>query len=173
MSERCQTTGERGELCRLPRRHLCPHLYVGEPLTPLQAQAWSQERWARLGLMQRWLRPSHIDLRIPHFVGCAGRAEREFALGLYVRTCQVKADRWQPIVPVEVGEILKDDVEQGRPPWAKLRHNPFWFPDFPDLVAAGYGRWLGEGAGAPFELTAKGWGSIEEWAAACLPAAGP
>ena len=111
------------------------------------------------------IKPSQVDLAFPHFVACAGRSEREMALGLYVRACQVKGDVWQALVPRDMGEVLKADREAKREPFAKLTSNPFWFPDFPDLVKAGYARWLGEGAGAPVELTDSGFEAIDKWVA--------
>lgn len=111
------------------------------------------------------IKPSEVDLSVPHFVACAGRAEREFALGLYVRTCQAKGDAWQPIIPRDTGEVLKADRAAGRDLFDRLTSNPYWFPDFPDLVAAGYARWLGEGEGAPLELTDLGFAAVEKWVA--------
>ncbi len=116
------------------------------------------------------IKPSQVDLRWPHFVGCAGRAEREAALGLYVRACQVGGDEWKPCVPRDIGEVLKADREAGHDPFDKLSSNPFWFPDFPDLVKAGFARWLGEGSGAPVELTDAGFAAVERWVARVGPA---
>lgn len=109
------------------------------------------------------IKPSDVDLSFPHFVGCCSHAEAEFALGLYVRACQVHGDRWQPIQPEQCGEVLKRDREAGREPFAKLTQNPFWFPDFHDLVGRGFARWLGENEGAPVELTDAGFAAVDKW----------
>jgi hypothetical protein len=103
------------------------------------------------------IKPSEVDLTVPHFVACAGRAEREFALGLYVRACQARGDAWQSLTPRDTGEVLRAD--------RLAKRDPYWFPDFPDLVEAGYARWLGEGKGAPLELTDLGFRAIEKWVA--------
>lgn len=108
------------------------------------------------------VKPSQVDLSVPHFVNCCHHAEAEHALGLYVRTCQVKGDMWQPLVPRDIGQVLKDDVAAGRQPWKSLSTNPVWFPDFHDLVKRGYARWLGEGSGAPVELTDAGYAAIDQ-----------
>lgn len=113
------------------------------------------------------VKPSEVDLSVPHFVACGGRAEREFALGLYMRACQFKGDAWQPIAPRDCGEVLKADEAAKRDPFDRLAHNPFWFPDFFDLVAAGYARWVGEEKHAPIELTDQGFAAVDKWVAFC------
>jgi hypothetical protein len=41
--KRCQEKNADGELCRLPIAHRCTHLYLGDPLSLLQAQHWAEE----------------------------------------------------------------------------------------------------------------------------------
>ena len=69
------------------------------------------------------------------------------------------------MIPRQIGEVLKADRDAGREPFAKLTSNPFWFPDFHDLVGRGFARWLGDGDGAPVELTAAGFEAIDKWVA--------
>jgi len=115
------------------------------------------------------LKPSQVDLSVPHFVGCCQHAEAECALGLYVRACQVRGDTWQPLVPRDMGEVLKADVAAGRRPFSMLVHNPFWRPDFHDLVDRGFARWIGENADATVELTDKGFAAIDKHVARVGP----
>lgn len=110
------------------------------------------------------IKPSEIDLSYPHFIACCGRSEREAALGLYVRACQVKGDTWQPMIPRDIGEVLKADVEANRPPYSKLTSNPFWRPDFHGLAEAGFARWTeNAGSGSPVELTDEGFLAVKKW----------
>jgi hypothetical protein len=86
------------------------------------------------------IKPSEIrfDTSFPPLVGTLGRTEREAAASLLILACQHHGDVWQPITVKQIGEALRAAVEAGRQPFTALNSNPFWRPDFHDLVAQGF-----------------------------------
>ena len=84
--------------------------------------------------------PSDVrfDTSFPPLVATCGRTDREAALAMLVLACQHHGDRWQVITPKQIGEALKAVSEEMREPWVALSSNPFWRPDFYDLVREGY-----------------------------------
>lgn len=109
--------------------------------------------------------PSQVDLlgSYPPLVGTLKRTEREIAAALLVRTCQVNGDRWQPVVPRMIGEMLKVDLDAGTEPLASLNNNPFARPDFHELVAEGYATGDLTVGGSPIELTEKAFEAMRRW----------
>ena len=108
--------------------------------------------------------PSQIVLRAPlPLTDTMGRAEREVAAALIVRTCHVHGDKWQPVTPRMIGEVIKQDLDDGTEPFKTMNLYPFARPDFRDLIKAGYGEGGGEG-GQPIALTEKGLLAIQKWA---------
>ena len=112
------------------------------------------------------MKPSEVSLSssFPPLAGTFGRSEREAAATLLVRSCQVNGDIFAPKTPRVVGDALKKDREAGVEPLASLSRNPFWRPDFRDLVVQGFARWTREGEGAPIEFTEKGLEALKKHA---------
>ena len=67
-----------------------------------------------------------------------GRSELEHAAAMIVRTCQVLGDKWQAVTSDDVNIVFKDDIDNGRSPFCLWMRNPFFKPDFYDLVERGY-----------------------------------
>lgn len=100
------------------------------------------------------------------FVGSKfGRAEREFAAALLVRACALAGDEWAAQAMPSIGHALKSGAESGGP-FEHLKTNPFMpHPDFRDLVAKGFARFVGDpDQGAPVEFTEKGLEAVETFA---------
>jgi len=97
-------------------------------------------------------KPSHVVLAVPPLTGTMGRAEREHAAAIIVRTCQVQGDEWKSVTEDQVMAMLTADLEAGTQPFVSLIKNPFFKPDPAALVAAGFAKRDGEA----LELTAKG-----------------
>jgi hypothetical protein len=92
-------------------------------------------------------------------VATMGRAEREQAATLIVRTCVREGDTWAPVTPQQIGATIKADLEEQIDPLYSLRENPFFKPDFRDLAEHGYASCTFE-TGAPLELTPKAFEAI-------------
>jgi hypothetical protein len=108
-------------------------------------------------------KPSQVFLNtVPPLTGTMGRSEREHAAAILVRVCQVKGDAWQAVTPKILGEVLRADLAAQVEPWHSLNANPFFRPDFHELVDAGFARW-GEDEGKPIELTELGIESLRRW----------
>lgn len=104
-------------------------------------------------------RPSDVrlDTSFPPLCATMGRVEREAAATLMVRVCQLSGDRWLPVEPRAIGRTWRGDLEAGVEPLASLAGNPFWRPDFHDLVAKGFARFTTDDAeGGPIEFTDAG-----------------
>jgi hypothetical protein len=109
-------------------------------------------------------KPSQVILNaVPPLTATMGRSEREHAAALLVRASQVKGDTWQPVTPAILGEVIRADLDGAVEPWASLNRNPFFRPDFRDLMQAGFARWCAEGKGAPIELTESGVEALRRW----------
>lgn len=111
-------------------------------------------------------KPSDVKLEacFPPLTDTLGRVEREAAATLIVRVCQIKGDVWQPVMPKEIGEILKADREAKIEPLASLATSPFWRPDIFDCVELGFARWIdGDDGKGPVELTEKGLEALRRW----------
>lgn len=105
------------------------------------------------------MKPSEISLLLsfPPLIDTMGRVEREAAATLLVRACQHKGDTWAPMEPLDIGAVIKYDLENQIEPLCKLNRNPFWRPDFCDLVDKGFARWTTTNdQHAPIEFTKKG-----------------
>lgn len=115
--------------------------------------------------MTTTFKPSEVVLRpvIP-LMATMGRAERELAAAMIVRTCAVKGDAWQPVGPATIGEVIRADLDAKLEPWTGLNSNPFCpSPDFRDLVKHGFARWTAGDDKGPLELTAKGIEALRRW----------
>jgi hypothetical protein len=99
--------------------------------------------------------PSAIRILVPPFVGTLGSAELEHAAALLVRACQVRGDRWQPMLYEEMEEALRDDVSQGRGPLCRFLQSPFLSPDFARLVEGQWAAWHGEPGKGKLELAPR------------------
>lgn len=109
------------------------------------------------------MKPSdiYLDPGAP-LVSTMGRAEIEHAATLLVRACQALGDEWQPIMAKQVGEVMKADIEAGVEPIKSLARNPFFRPDFHELVARGFAQ--GDLANhGPIALTEKGIATLARW----------
>jgi hypothetical protein len=88
-------------------------------------------------------KPSDVNLfeRSPFpLVNTFNRVEMEFAAALLVRACVARGDVWQSILPLELGETMKADLEPGGI-WETLKTNPYVRPDFSGLVEKGWTEW--------------------------------
>lgn len=77
-----------------------------------------------------------------------GKAEAEAAATLIVRACQVKGDRWQSLAFDEISSVVMADVRGGVEPLASLSENPFWKPDYEEVVKRGFARLTGSDYGS-------------------------
>jgi len=93
-----------------------------------------------------------------------GHAESEHAAALIVLTRKHMGDTWGPIAPRDVGEAIKAELAAGNEPWKSLNRNPFFRPDFFELVQKGFAQWT-EKEGGPLELTPKGIEALRRWVA--------
>jgi hypothetical protein len=117
--------------------------------------------------------PSQVVLVPPPLCGTMESAEREYAAALIVRACQVLGDTWRPVGAVELAEIIKADIEQGREPLTSLNRNPFFRPNYHKLADGKYGRWTGAPGESAIELTEKGIDALERWVPTTPPAVQP
>lgn len=105
-------------------------------------------------------RPSQVILRVPlPLVATMGRAEREQAATLIVRACVREGDTWKPVTLKQIGAAGAADIEEQIEPLYSLRANPFFNPDFRDLVAHGFASCTFE-SGSPIELTPRAFEAI-------------
>lgn len=115
--------------------------------------------------------PSQVSLGGPlPLTDTMGRAERECAAAILVRTSQVKGDQWQFLLPAVIGEVLKAEVAAGSQPWERLNRNPYMpSPDFHELVDEGYAEFEFRRAGYEYKgdpairLTDKGLRALRRW----------
>jgi hypothetical protein len=109
-------------------------------------------------------KPSEVFLiTFPPLVGTMGKAEVEAAASMLVRVCQVDGNEWKPCSPQEVGLTLKADIDNKVEPWTSLNRNPFFRPDFHELVALGFARFTTEDEHAPIEFTEQGLEAMRRW----------
>ena len=86
-----------------------------------------------------------------------GRSEREAAAALLVLTCRENGDTWHAVKPEQMGAAMG-----ASPQFEKLGGNPFWWPDFPDLVKAGFAESTLEKS-ALCAFTTKGLEALRKW----------
>lgn len=92
-----------------------------------------------------------------------GRVEREAAATLMVRACQLRGDAFAPLRPQDIGEAIRHDLNAELEPLKSLNTNPFWRPDFRDLVVHGFARWTTDEEHAPVEFTPKGFEALRKY----------
>lgn len=115
--------------------------------------------------MQFDFKPSDVDLGGVPLAGTMGKAERECAAALLLRALIRNGDNWQELPPRAIGLAMKADMEEGVPPTAIFKNNPFWNPDFRSLVDAGYATFAGDpDKGAPVAFTDKGLAALRKYA---------
>jgi hypothetical protein len=108
-------------------------------------------------------KPSQVVIIVPPLVATMGRAESEHAATLLVLACATKGDTWGPIQPEEVGKAIHVALEERREPWHSLNRNPFFKPDFYELVSKGFARWTQEEGKGPIAFTDKGLERLRRW----------
>jgi len=129
-------------------------------------------------------KPSQVVLNtlpMPPLVGTMGHAECEHAASLLVLTCATNGDTWAPVTATQVGEAIESAVEAGTEPWSSLSRNPFFRPDFMELVNRGFAQKTSEESpdeagvfrkrealppfcrGDTIEFTAKGIEAMGRW----------
>lgn len=103
-------------------------------------------------------KPSDVVLDAIPLVATMGRLEREAAATIMVRALVRGSDTFQAITPHDIGVAMKKDLEEHAMPLEGLRTNPFWRPDFRDLVAHGYAQFHGDPdvKNTPISFTEKG-----------------
>lgn len=99
--------------------------------------------------------PSSLRIAIPPFVGTLGSSEIEHAAALIVRACQVRADKWQPLLWDDLQKAITPDVENRATTIAALVRNPFFSPDFVSLVEKGWAAWHGKPGTGKLELAPR------------------
>lgn len=111
--------------------------------------------------------PSSVVLRSPLLCDTLGKAEREVAAALIVRTCAVHGDRWRPVELDQLLEVFRADAAAIRSPWGGLAEaisRGLLFPDFAGLLAHGFAVARGpEGGPAILELTPLALERIGKW----------
>lgn len=105
-------------------------------------------------------RPSEvfIDPTFP-LVATMGRAEIEHAAACLVRACQAFGDSWRALPGTAVADVIEEDARKGRPPFGGrggFASNPYFDPDVPGLVGAGYARRIDDVEPLAYEFTPKG-----------------
>lgn len=91
-------------------------------------------------------------------VGTMGRAEREQAAAIIVVVLQAE-NAWGPVPLRTLAETVKRDAATRQEPLFSLSQNPFFRPDFADLLDCGYAtRTLDTIA-----LTEKGIAALGRW----------
>jgi hypothetical protein len=89
--------------------------------------------------------PSEVFLNtVPPLGATMGKSEAEAAAACLVRAMQVRGDVWSPQFPKDIGEVLTADIDAKVEPWVSLNRNPFFRPDFRELVKRGFARCVGE-----------------------------
>lgn len=114
--------------------------------------------------------PSEISLHVsyPPLAATMHKSEAEAAATLMVRVCQVKGDRWQEVTLRDLGKVAKADLDKGVEPLKSLSGNPFWRPDFFEIVKRGYARWTepekveGNHSTSAIEFTEEGLKALEK-----------
>lgn len=98
---------------------------------------------------------TRIANRALPLVATLGRSEREVAAAMIVLVLAQDGDTWRPVIPQETGAALKAALEL---PEYKCFRNPLLRPDFHDLVAKGFAKFLETPpvAGTAIEFTEAG-----------------
>ena len=109
-------------------------------------------------------KPSDVRLNdsFPPLTATMGRVEREAAAACLLLACHHHGDAWAPMLPRQLGEALKEAVSSATEPWVSLNRNPFFRPDFYELVEKGFARWT-EGEGGPLEFTDAGFQALRKY----------
>lgn len=105
-------------------------------------------------------RPSQVALSVPPLTGTMGRSEREHAATLLLRALVREGDTWQALAPPQIGLAIRADLEERVEPISALSRNPFFRPDIPDLVAAGFAEFDRE---RRISFTDKGLEALSRW----------
>jgi len=119
--------------------------------------------------MTTTFKPSDIRLALPvPLCGTMGKAEAEFAATLLVRACVRHGDAFDSILPAQMGDTIGADLEEQVDPLWSLRNNPFFRPNFDELVKRGFAEYVGEDGGRkrPLRFTASGLEVLRRWVAA-------
>lgn len=108
-------------------------------------------------------KPSEVFIdTVPPLCATMDRAESEHAAALLVLACEFHGDTWAPMMPRHVGEAIRWALDKGRYPWPALNRNPFFRPDFYELVKKGFARWT-ENEGGPIAFTDEGLQRLRRW----------
>jgi len=104
-------------------------------------------------------RPSDVVL-MPHvpLIGTMGRAEVEAAAGWMLLALRDKGDFWARVDSAELQAVLENHADSMG--WLT---NPFLVPDFRDLVARGFAKFVGEGDGWSACFTDTGIEALAKW----------
>jgi hypothetical protein len=111
--------------------------------------------------------PADVFLNtVPPLLATMGKSEAEAAAAMLVRAMQVHGNVWAPMLPRDMGLVLRADLGGKVEPWSSLNRNPFFRPNFDLLIEKGFARWVGdesEGRGRPVEFTAAGLEKLRRW----------
>lgn len=109
-------------------------------------------------------KPSDVVLRIMPLVGTMKKAEVEFAAALLVRACVRNNDSWAPILPKEMGEAIKQDLDEKIEPLFSLNQNPIFRPDLHMLIERGFAEVVGGDKNrGPLQFTQVGFDAMSKW----------
>lgn len=102
--------------------------------------------------------PEQVELRLPPLEGMVLDPHAEQAAALIVRVCQRLGNRWQPVGPDDLDDMLHAECVAGLWPIATLSRTGRLHPSFHRLVDRGFARFLGSTDESPWpvELTAAG-----------------
>lgn len=112
-------------------------------------------------------KPSEVNLvgSLPPLCATFNRSELECAAAYYILACRHYGDEWKALEPRAIGQAMRAIEPDSY--FGKLLRNPFWQPDFPGLVEAGFARFTEPelGLSSPVELTELGFERLaRRWA---------
>jgi hypothetical protein len=110
-------------------------------------------------------KPSQVDLTPIPLVGTFKHSEAEGAATLLIRAMVEHGDKWQPILPKQIGVTMKADMEDKDSTLFAMKENPFWrADDFDNLIKDGFARFTEPELDrrSPIEFTEKGLARLRE-----------
>ena len=109
--------------------------------------------------------PSQVDLTPIPLVGTFKHSEAEGAATLLIRAMVEHGNKWQPILPKQIGTTMKADMEDSDSTLFAMKENPFWrADDFDSLIKEGFARFTEPELErrSPIEFTEKGLSRLRE-----------
>lgn len=85
-------------------------------------------------------KPSQVEIHTVVRADTIGNTRLAGAAALIVRVCQARGDAWQGVTYAMVREVIDEDIEAKREPFASLVRSQFFRPDVVGLGLAGFTR---------------------------------